>query len=85
VRQQRRLLEALWPLLVPGGMLEYCTCSVLHDENTGQLQAFLGAHADARELPIEVSWGHACTVGRQLLPGEQDMDGFYYACIQKQG
>src|SRR5690606_18782060 len=34
VVQQQRLLEALWPLLVPGGMLEYCTCSVLRAENT---------------------------------------------------
>ena len=85
VQQQRRLLEALWPLLVPGGMLEYCTCSVLRAENTEQLQVFLDAHPDARESPISVSWGHACAVGRQLLPGEQGMDGFYYACIQKQG
>ena len=85
VLQQRRLLEALWPLLMPGGMLVYCTCSVLRAENTDQLQAFLGAHPDARERAITATWGHACIVGRQLLPGEQDMDGFYYACIQKQG
>lgn len=84
VAQQQRLLEALWPLLVPGGMLEYCTCSVLRAENTEQLQAFLRAHPEARERPITATWGHACAVGRQRLPGEQDMDGFYYACIQKQ-
>lgn len=84
VAQQRRLLEALWPLLVPGGMLEYCTCSVLRAENTEQLQAFLQDHPEAREQPIRADWGHACAVGRQRLPGEQDMDGFYYACIQKQ-
>lgn len=83
VRQQRRLLDALWPLLVPGGMLEYCTCSVQRAENTEQLQAFLEAHPDARERAVTASWGHACAVGRQLLPGEQDMDGFYYACIYK--
>ena len=84
VMQQRRLLEALWPLLVPGGMLEYCTCSVLRAENTEQLQAFLQDHPEARQHSIHADWGHACAVGRQLLPGEQDMDGFYYACIQKQ-
>jgi 16S rRNA (cytosine967-C5)-methyltransferase len=83
VVQQRRLLEALWPLLVPGGMLEYCTCSVLHAENTEQLQAFLQDHPEAEEQTIRADWGHACAVGRQRLPGEQDMDGFYYACIQK--
>jgi 16S rRNA (cytosine967-C5)-methyltransferase len=83
VVQQRRLLDSLWPLLVPGGMLVYCTCSVLRAENTEPLQAFLQDHPEAREQPIRAEWGYACAVGRQLLPGEQDMDGFYYACIQK--
>ncbi|HEY0635850.1 MAG TPA: 16S rRNA (cytosine(967)-C(5))-methyltransferase RsmB [Gammaproteobacteria bacterium] len=81
--QQRRLLHALWPLLAPGGMLVYATCSVLPSENHQQINAFLAQTADARELPIEAAWGETVTVGRQILPGCDGMDGFYYACVVK--
>ncbi|MFQ5487548.1 MAG: 16S rRNA (cytosine(967)-C(5))-methyltransferase RsmB [Gammaproteobacteria bacterium] len=80
---QGRLLRALWPLLKGGGMLLSATCSVLPRENAQQLQAFLAAHHDAAVQPLAASWGREVTVGRQLLPGEDDMDGFYYGCIRK--
>lgn len=80
---QRRCLEALWPLLAPGGMLLYATCSILPEENERQVASFLAIHGDARERPIEASWGVARPVGRQTLPGEEGMDGFYYACLEK--
>lgn len=83
VSRQAKLLDAMWPLLAPGGMLLYCTCSVLVAENSGQLERFLGVQADAEELPIEAPWGRACRFGRQILPGEDDMDGFYFACLRK--
>jgi len=85
VKLQNELLQQLWPLLVPGGKLLYATCSLLQDENCHQLANFLAEHADAAEIRIEASWGHALAHGRQILPGEQDMDGFYYACLQKSG
>jgi 16S rRNA (cytosine967-C5)-methyltransferase len=79
VRQQRRLLEALWPLLKPGGMLLYCTCSVLREENQLQMAQFLSGHRNANEGVIEAPWGQACRPGRQRMPGEANGDGFYYA------
>lgn len=82
-RLQGRLLRALWPLLKGGGMLLYATCSVFPEENSQQLKDFLAAHEDAEPLPLPSSWGRAVAVGRQLLPGEDDMDGFYYAVIGK--
>jgi 16S rRNA (cytosine967-C5)-methyltransferase len=84
VTLQERILNALWPLLKPAGMLVYATCSVLPEENDGQLTRFLNAHADAREEPIKASWGRAAPIGRQILPNQDGMDGFYYACIVKQ-
>src|SRR5690606_27377408 len=48
---QRQLLEALWPLVVPGGRLLYCTCSVFHEEGEAQVAQFLHRHADAQRLP----------------------------------
>ena len=81
--RQAKLLGTMWPLLAPGGMLLYCTCSVLATENSEQLERFLGDRADAKELPIKASWGRACGSGRQILPGEDNMDGFYFACVRK--
>jgi 16S rRNA (cytosine967-C5)-methyltransferase len=81
--QQQQMLQALWPLLKPGGMLLYTTCSVLVQENDAQLDVFLKQHATARVEPIPATWGHATVHGRQILPGEDDMDGFYYACLRK--
>ncbi|ROR34251.1 16S rRNA (cytosine(967)-C(5))-methyltransferase RsmB [Inmirania thermothiophila] len=83
--RQRRLLDALWPLLAPGGILVYVTCSVFAEENHGWLGPWLAARPDARELPVRASWGRALPVGRQVLTGEAGMDGFYYARLRKEG
>ena len=81
--QQRRLLDALWPLLTRGGMLLYATCSVLRAENERQVREFLAARTDAAPDPIDGAWGRDTGHGRQILPGEQEMDGFFYARIRK--
>jgi 16S rRNA (cytosine967-C5)-methyltransferase len=83
VRTQAGLLAALWPLLEPGGMLVYATCSILKRENTQQIQQFLAQHTDAvLEEPV-VEWGTAGPLGRQIMPGEAGMDGFFYAVLRK--
>ena len=74
--QQARLLDALWPLVKPGGRLLYATCSLLPEENTLQLQQFCTRHADAQWQSDQAGSG-------QILPGEQDMDGFFYAVLDK--
>jgi len=83
VGTQAQILNALWPLLKSGGILLYVTCSVLQKENSQQLQHFLASHADARLVPLNAVWGHEQQAGRQILPGEDGMDGFFYACIHK--
>jgi len=80
---QASILTALWPLLKPGGRLLYVSCSILAQENHEQIENFLGQHQDARPLEIDVPWGRAMPVGRQVLTGSETMDGFYYACIVK--
>ncbi len=77
VATQRAMLDALWPLLEPGGILVYATCSVLVAENAGQIQSFLERHADARVIDHPELPGRAVGPGRQLLPGDEDCDGFY--------
>ena len=70
---QGALLDSLWLTLKPGGLLLYATCSVLKRENEQQIGAFLARTADAVALEE----------ARQILPGEQGMDGFFYAPIRK--
>lgn len=82
LRQQAELLDALWPLLAPGGRLVYATCSVLADENDGQVAAFLDRHRDATAFAGVPEWfGREQKYGRQNLSGEGDCDGFYYALL----
>jgi 16S rRNA (cytosine967-C5)-methyltransferase len=81
--RQQAMLAALWPLLRPGGRLLYATCSVLRRENEQVVAAFLAARPEAREQPIIGDWGRALEWGRQIIPGEAGMDGFYYAALVK--
>lgn len=83
VALQNELLEALWPLLRAGGRLLYATCSVLPAENRNMISGFLASHPDAEALSIDARWGRAAGAGRQILPGDTDMDGFFYACLSK--
>lgn len=87
---QGKILTALWQTLKMGGQLLYATCSVLPQENSEQIAAFLAKTADAREVPLSVDWGilPQNQIGRQIFPGEQNnlasnMDGFYYCLLQK--
>ncbi|MDH5473227.1 MAG: 16S rRNA (cytosine(967)-C(5))-methyltransferase, partial [Gammaproteobacteria bacterium] len=83
VETQRKILNSIWPLLKPGGRLLYATCSIFKQENEQQMEAFLAMTHDASEILINATWGQARSHGRQIFPGEQDMDGFYYAILQK--
>jgi 16S rRNA (cytosine967-C5)-methyltransferase len=82
-QQQIKLINASWKLLAKGGQLLYVTCSVFAQENIEQLQNFLDQHPDAKEQIIQAPWGHALPIGRQILPGEDNFDGFYYARLLK--
>lgn len=80
---QGQLLDKLWPLLKPGGRLVYATCSVLPQENTMTVEAFLSRQTDAKLVPMEADWGQPQTAGRQLFPAIGSHDGFYYALLDK--
>ncbi len=80
---QARLLDALWPLLAPGGVLLYATCSILREENERQVDAFLARTPDAAVDMLPPAFGHAAGGGRQRLPGEAGMDGFFYARLKR--
>jgi len=82
-RGQFRLLEQLWELLAIDGYLLYATCSVLPQENSAVVAAFLKDHADAAEIEIDERYGIKQLHGRQRLPQVNGGDGFYYALLRK--
>ncbi|WKB50906.1 16S rRNA (cytosine(967)-C(5))-methyltransferase RsmB [Eleftheria terrae] len=85
-RIQREMLEALWPLLKPGGRLLYCTCSVFKAEGQPQIDAFLQRHREARALPAPghaLPLRHNADVAAQPGPAAAPHDGFFYALLEK--
>jgi len=78
-RQQRRILDALWPCVAPGGVLLYATCSIFKEENEAQAQAFGKRHPDAHRLPAP---GQLLPVGNEADATRQH-DGFYYAMFSR--
>lgn len=82
---QGALLDALWPLLAPGGRMLYCTCSLFRAEGEEVIQAFLARNTQAtlrpspgHLIPVDAPTGGA--VGDNAL-GEHD--SFYYALLEK--
>jgi len=82
IKRQAKIIDAMWQLLKPGGMLLYVTCSVFKSENEEQIRAFSERHADAILADMPATWGRGKT-GRQVLPGDDGMDGFYFALLRK--
>lgn len=85
---QARLLDALWPLLKPGGKLLYCTCSVFKAEGQDQIDAFLQRHRDARPVASPPSPGHLLPLPDNSTEApvhefSAAADGFFHALISK--
>jgi 16S rRNA (cytosine967-C5)-methyltransferase len=85
--RQRQLLQALWPLLGPGGTLLYVTCSIFPEEGEEVIAAFCSHQADCARETVTASWSDGQPVLSQLLPVSNDTrehDGFFYALLSKQ-
>ena len=69
---QRKILENCWNYVKPGGRMLYSTCTINRKENEDQVRWIL------ENLPFE-------QVGesRQLLPGEDPCDGFFFAVFRR--
>lgn len=80
---QAEMLRSLWELLAPGGILVYATCSIQKVENEEQIRKFVSTHSNCQVEQIKGSWGMATGHGRQILPGEFGMDGFFYSVLKK--
>ena len=87
-QQQARLLEALWPVVRPGGRLLYAVCSVFSEEGPRQIEAFLKAHPDARAVKLPMCSDSLLRLRPcdnpdipELIDGPHD--GFFYSLLLK--
>lgn len=89
---QMQLLDHALSLLNPGGMLVYCTCSLLAVEGEFQITAALKRHKNLQVVPIDPTtlggdpdWASP-EGGLRLLPSHWPdrggMDGFYMAALR---
>ncbi|MDA0977179.1 MAG: 16S rRNA (cytosine(967)-C(5))-methyltransferase RsmB [Proteobacteria bacterium] len=86
---QRALLNKALDLLQPGGWLLYSTCSILPEENDAIVNTVVNERDDtfmkSLTLPHETNSRYILQtpVGWQLLPTENEHDGFFYAMLGK--
>lgn len=89
--KQASILQSAATLLKPGGRLVYATCSILPEENSGIVNAFLATHPDFERIPADavlsqqgVKADGLTTQGDlQLRPDRHGTDGFYAAVLQR--
>jgi 16S rRNA (cytosine967-C5)-methyltransferase len=80
VRLQAGMLDALWPLLAPGGRLLYATCSLFKAEGEQQIDAFLQRQPPGGALRDPAAPGHLLPLPDNGPPAE---DGFFYALLTR--
>jgi 16S rRNA (cytosine967-C5)-methyltransferase len=85
---QKQLITNLFPLVAPGGVLVYCTCSLFPEENDDIIGAFLEDHPHAVFERLSLPTGMPTRFGWQLLPLPADagpnktVDGFYFSRLR---
>ena len=95
LKDQAEVLDRAAPMVKPGGRIAYVTCSVLADENSGQVRAFLDRHPGFTAAPTaEVMaplgeraflFGKAARVtpeGLLMTPRGTDTDGFFVSILR---
>ncbi|MEO5341145.1 MAG: 16S rRNA (cytosine(967)-C(5))-methyltransferase RsmB [Magnetococcus sp. MYC-9] len=81
---QQRILTTVAARVAVGGRLVYATCSLEPEENQQQIEGFLQHHPHWQRLPIAEEGVPVTRQGDfQTEPGEQGMDGFYAARLQR--
>ncbi len=87
-RKQGDILAGASRLLKPGGRLVYATCSLLPEENSAIVEAFLASHPQfrrlsAREILAAQGIGIDCGEEMMLFPHVHGTDGFYAAVLER--
>ena len=88
IAMQAQILDKVADKVKPGGRLVYATCSLFHEENEGQVEAFLSRHDNYEIVPVTSSWpdGGGCPVAgnyMRLTPLQHGTDGFFCAVLKR--
>ncbi len=85
--RQLRLLQAAAPLVRPGGLLIYATCSLEPEENESVVENFLSRHADFSRASSDAVPAELLTAAGdfQSLPQRHGIDGAYAARLLREG
>lgn len=69
----------------PGGVLLYSTCTLLHRENEGVVEAFLRENPQfaLEPLPLPACFPKNTSGMLTLVPGEYDTDGFFICRLRR--
>jgi 16S rRNA (cytosine967-C5)-methyltransferase len=90
-RKQSSIMDTASALVRPGGRLIYATCSLLREENEGQVSGFLLRHPDFALVPLDRSWpfegpppeGERPGDLLSLTPARHGTDGFFAAVLER--
>ena len=87
-RTQSEILDAVAPMVKVGGTLVYSTCSILPQENGGQIEAFLARHPEYEIFPMgaelpEALAQHETGTGLQMFAHRDGTDGFYVCRLRR--
>jgi 16S rRNA (cytosine967-C5)-methyltransferase len=87
VRKQSSILDAAGRLVRIGGHLIYATCSLLEQENEGQVSAFLIRHPEFALVPLAQAWKLPEPAPQgdmlSLTPARHGTDGFFAAVLER--
>lgn len=96
LRDQREVLGLAVPMVKPGGLLVYVTCSILPAENGGQIERLLAEHPEFALEPYAEVWQR--TIGGEaplsadgskasllLTPHSHGTDGFSITVMRRRG
>jgi len=92
IEEQRAVLDQAAGFVKPGGTLVYITCSILPEENTRQVTAFLERHPGFAAVDMAEVWTQVLPnggpaplteAGLLLTPARTDTDGFFIARLTR--
>ncbi len=73
-KTQQEILRQYSKIVKEGGKMVYATCSILPQENSDQVQAFLAS---------EEGKGFSLEKEKKIFASQSGFDGFYMALLQK--
>jgi 16S rRNA (cytosine967-C5)-methyltransferase len=90
VAKQAAILDRASRLVKPGGTLVYATCSVLPEENEGQVTAFRARNPSFGIVPLAQAWATVSDAASpcegpflSLTPAAHGTDGFFAAVLRR--